>query len=969
MRLPISRIKTATCLFLLSFCFYPTLKWISVSWTDNPYYSHGWLVFLTAVIWGLAASWKLSSKPDFRLMRGSKGTALLVLGLGVWAAGFWLGLNAFKAWAYLLILLFLVIGLEGEKVFQKSYGPVLLLAMAVPIPFLPEAVGVLQKFAVVAASGFLSLLGISVSIQGAVVSVGDASFEIGGACSGFYSAAVLPPLVWLASSLSGNLFRTSLFLTFLSVPCALASNALRVICLLWIGRTFGEAAAMKFWHSAASLIFYAVAAGMVWVLSRALPGPRGPGKGSEASVSGGPLGGGRGAKSLSFFAVVIALVLFLPAISDAAGWHRHPTDTSQYVFTSHQGYFLSRTNFLYSKNIESLPMKIGPWKGGDEGTNDPKILFLRGYEKSGSDAYVHLLVVSGREESKFHISEVCYTDDNWILEKRGYKRLELHGESFGVRYFLARHGEYRHLVVYWFLWKNTSRVITDGAVMVRLSAEVYDDDVEQAEKDIIDFIRHLSELEFGKKPSRTPSGFAGGWFKKLSALYSDAPSASGEGPVPDKSADAGLPPASRLPEKLARAREKALDWLKSQMVPNKIVRGPAYGRRNLIASYRMAPHAPGYIYLFSKSAVYDDALAIIAFSLTDRFADAAKILDAFDHLVSQDGDLYFVYNTHNEWPSPGDDHGAVIRTGASAWVGYAACFFLSVQAAQDPGWVKSNPEDAERYLALAERIADGILKRRITDSDDFRRGLVTGGKGTYVYEVNKGKISEKFVPGEVSWCSVEHNIDAYYFFRELHRLTGKKRYKKVFEAVREGLLAQAWNAKTGQFNRGVRTTGDDPVQALDCASWGACFLASVGRNEKALRALSTVNRYYNEHRGVGGYKPYRKLMIYETAAANAYFYPDDPRKTWDDIRMVWPEGSLGVAIAFIKNGKPEKALDILTDIAGLQDADGGIPYATLNLEFQFSENPSVASAAWFVFASVLLENPSLNRLFWGKELQ
>ncbi len=62
-----------------------------------------------------------------------------------------------------------------------------------------------------------------------------------------------------------------------------------------------------------------------------------------------------------------------------------------------------------------------------------------------------------------------------------------------------------------------------------------------AKKDIIDFIRHFSELEFGKKPSRIPSGFAGGWFKKLSALYSGAFS------------------APRLPEKLAHAREKALD--------------------------------------------------------------------------------------------------------------------------------------------------------------------------------------------------------------------------------------------------------------------------------------------------------------------------------------------------------------------------------------------------------------------------
>jgi hypothetical protein len=144
------------------------------------------------------------------------------------------------------------------------------------------------------------------------------------------------------------------------------------------------------------------------------------------------------------------------------------------------------------------------------------------------------------------------------------------------------------------------------------------------------------------------------------------------------------------------------------------------------------------------------------------------------------------------------------------------------------------------------------------------------------------------------------------------------------------------------------------------------FLHAVGEKNRARQALLSAEIYESRDQGVLGHKPYVDLLIYENRMINAIFYPDKPKKTWDDIDFVWPEGSLGVAMAHLKLGEESKAKKIIEQIASLQDSDGGIPYATSDIRFQFSTNPSVAGTAWFVMAVAALENPDVQALFWSE---
>ncbi|MGQ9631829.1 MAG: hypothetical protein ACUVXI_16195 [bacterium] len=410
-----------------------------------------------------------------------------------------------------------------------------------------------------------------------------------------------------------------------------------------------------------------------------------------------------------------------------------------------------------------------------------------------------------------------------------------------------------------------------------------------------------------------------------------------------------------------------MKWLKGQIVPNDIVPSPSPTRRRLMVSYVVPPDDPVYPYTYSRSFAYDNALGVIALTMAGEYRDAEYILGAMRRLMRGDGSFWFTYNTHNDWPNEGDYEGAILRTGSIAWVGYAATFYLNARLREDRGFLDKDPL-AKGFLEMAEAIARFILGRQILDPSDRRYGLVTGGWASYVLKLSDetGKPIEEYQKSDVSWISMEHNIDIYFFLRDLGRLERKREYGEAAELVKKGLLG-LWSEEYGQLFRGI---GEgrvvDTALPLDGASWGSMFLFSIGEDKRARRCLSAIEeRFASQSDGARGYKPYSSGTVYEDERVNAYYYPDNPEMGWDDVDMVWVEGSLGVALAYIKAGNPRRALEIIESAMALRSG-GGFRYSTLNIPYQFSDDLSVASTAWFVIAVEALRDRAANAAFWGR---
>jgi hypothetical protein len=431
-------------------------------------------------------------------------------------------------------------------------------------------------------------------------------------------------------------------------------------------------------------------------------------------------------------------------------------------------------------------------------------------------------------------------------------------------------------------------------------------------------------------------------------------------------AHAAGPDGSAVPAAIDSAESEALQWLFAQVVPNDTVPAPDPGRRRLILSYQVPSADPDWRFISGRSFLYDDALAVVALTMLGKYREAEFLLNALGRLVMADGTLWFAYNTQNSWPDASDHEGALIRSGALAWAGYAFTYYVGARVREDPSFATRDPLGIE-YLRAARSLASALLASRITDRNDPRFGLVTGGRGssTVGLDYSSSRPVERYSPAKVQWVSTEHNIDSWFFLRDLARLLPEPELGSAADLVR-ARLELLWNGQAGQFMQGIHEDAAmDTELPLDCASWGALFLGAQGRAEQALRCAASMRaRFSSEANGVRGYRPYAREQVYQNRALNRFFYPGDPGKRWQDLPFVWGEGSLGAAAALIRTGDRDAGLRTIEALLPMA-VGGGFRYATDTVPYQFSSYPSVAATAWFVIAVEMLRGTPAAQSFWG----
>jgi hypothetical protein len=353
-----------------------------------------------------------------------------------------------------------------------------------------------------------------------------------------------------------------------------------------------------------------------------------------------------------------------------------------------------------------------------------------------------------------------------------------------------------------------------------------------------------------------------------------------------------------------------------------------------------------------RIAIYDNALMTLVMLRTGRVPQARGILLALAKLQADDGSIAFSFI----WPRP-DVHETYVRTGALAWVGYAAVDYLNAT---------SDPTQRDVLTVMSHRIAAYLLAHQIDHPGDLRDGLITGGMGTYRYELGARGPREVFVPGEIEWTATEHNIDAFFFLEALGRVSGQAIYQHAAQRIADALVSRGWNADSGQLLGGFHQAGSDRTLALDCASWGALFLLAAGHQDRAETAASVADLGYSSFAArdhAQGHKPYRHKPLIENLALARHYAASLPNNNWDKFDAVWPEGSAGVALAALRVGATARARDILDGLEALRRKDGSLPTLTTAIPFEFDVDPSVGGTAWVELARYELDHPSAPRLW------
>lgn len=333
-----------------------------------------------------------------------------------------------------------------------------------------------------------------------------------------------------------------------------------------------------------------------------------------------------------------------------------------------------------------------------------------------------------------------------------------------------------------------------------------------------------------------------------------------------------------------------IDWLTKQMRP--------LGRSmSLIQSYQDFP----------RSYIYDQALAIIAFTEAKKFSEAQRLISALEKLQLKDGSWYFSY--HLDGTSPHPNEGDMRPHGAIAWVSLAILTYQ--KKTHDPRfapvWNK-----ALNYLSLY-----------------LRKVPYIEGEGLLFSSTDNAKTAWN----ETEIVALEHTLDIYASYRLAYQLTGSKRWLTKQKAV-ETFVFGMWDKERGHFWPGVHAqTGKINRHEfyLDNQSWSA--LAFVGHPEKekfkkslmASCALTTIEG---------------KLVGFSESRSPA-----------SKQEFIWSEGTAGKALALVlyeqtcDNTSHESYLKTLDSMG----VEGGVRYINQAQVADFSNAPSVAGTVWTWF--------------------
>lgn len=318
----------------------------------------------------------------------------------------------------------------------------------------------------------------------------------------------------------------------------------------------------------------------------------------------------------------------------------------------------------------------------------------------------------------------------------------------------------------------------------------------------------------------------------------------------------------------------------------------------------------------SQSYIYDQALAIIAFSKSNEKEKAKELLKGLESLQLKDGSLYFSYYLNGESPYP-KEGGDKRYAGAIAWVALAATHY-------------QHRFKSKEFYKFNFKILS-YLKSEI-------KPVEIGGEPIKALRFSPSNIESTFW-SEKDTAALEHNLDAYAAFRHFQKLNPDVGFESQSKDLKDFILAM-WDKDKNHFWSGVNISSGKINKSelyLDNQTWSLLALDETSLKEiKPKEALDlNCNKLYVSHEGIDG------------------FMDSKPTRRPASSQFVWSEGTLGQILAMkrMKTKCHEKSSeDFLSSVQKMKKEDGGISYATKTPNPDFTTASSVAGTTWMYFA-------------------
>jgi exosortase len=243
-----------TFLYLYAFVLSPLIA----DWTDDPNYSHGFLVPVLSLYFVWERRQELlgiTRQPSIW------GVALLLAGIGLLFLGH-VGAELFLMRSSMIVVLTgLVWYLCGWKMLQALAFPLAFLLFMVPLPaiILNTITFPLQLLAAKLSTASLQIIGLPVFREGNIIFLPHTTLEIVEACSGIRSLVSLLALAVVFAYMTQRHPGKRWALAVSAVPIALVANAFRVWGTGVLAFLYGTQVAEGFYHTFAGWLVFVVA--------------------------------------------------------------------------------------------------------------------------------------------------------------------------------------------------------------------------------------------------------------------------------------------------------------------------------------------------------------------------------------------------------------------------------------------------------------------------------------------------------------------------------------------------------------------------------------------------------------------------------------------------------------------------------------------------------------------------------------
>ena len=258
-------------LFLTSYValFHGVMRKLVVDWSANENYSHGFLIVPLALYFAWERRRQLASAEP----RMSWTGAIVLFGsVAMMIAGV-LGAELFLTRVALIgALAGAILCVFGPAVFRVLAFPLAFLFLMVPLPAIVfnQIAFPLQLLASRAGEAALSAAHIPVLREGNVIVLASTTLEVAEACSGIRSLVSLLALGIVYGYFTDPRLTVRVALALVTVPIAIAANALRVSGTGIAAHFIGAAAAEGFLHTFSGWLMFVAAAAMLVLVHRAM---------------------------------------------------------------------------------------------------------------------------------------------------------------------------------------------------------------------------------------------------------------------------------------------------------------------------------------------------------------------------------------------------------------------------------------------------------------------------------------------------------------------------------------------------------------------------------------------------------------------------------------------------------------------------------------------------------------------------